>query len=258
MRVLNLIFVLMLLSGCGDPYSGGTLRIGHGGSGMNSDHPMNSEEALVNGLASGLHGIELDVQLTADSVLVAYHPDVLEELTACTGKVNAMTWAEIQNCPNVNEADNASAIVRLDQLLPILAENYPHADFTLDCKLFAQGEWWPYLRTYARALRRLNTKLPNKLIVECQVEDFLRLLQLEAPTLPLYLYGSDAEVSIRRAATSHFAGITLSANRLGRDDVTMAHELGLKVSAFNVSGYWSRWQALHAGVDRVQLDDISY
>ena len=258
MRVLNLILVFILLSGCGDPYSGGTLRIGHGGSGLNSDHPMNSKEALVNGLASGLHGIELDVQLTADSVLVAYHPDVLEELTACTGKVNVMTWAQIQNCPNVNEADNAYVIVRVDQLLPVLAENNPHADFTLDCKLFAHGDWWTYLRTYARALRKLNTKLPNKLIVECQVEDFLRLLQSEAPMLPLYLYGSEADASIRRAATSHFAGITLSANHLDREDVTMAHELGLKVSAFNVGGYWSRRQALKAGVDRVQLDDISY
>ena len=257
MRVLNRILVLVLLSGCGEPYSDGTLRIGHGGSGLNSDHPMNSKEALMNGLATGLHGIELDVQLTADSVLVAYHPELLEELTACTGKVNAMTWAEFQNCPNVNEADTASAIVRLDQLLPMLAENYPQADFTLDCKLFAQDDWWPYLRTYARALRRLNTELPNKSIVECQVEISCgcSIGSAHTSTLPIWLQSGS---SIRRAATSHFAGITLSADRIDRDDVTMAHELGLKVSAFNVSGYWSRKQALQAGVDRIQLDDISY
>lgn len=252
----ELILVLILLSGCGIPNSEGTLRIGHGGSGTNSPYPMNSEAALGNGLATGLHGIELDVQLTADSVLVAYHPELLEELTACTGKVNAMTWAELKNCPNVNEADNAFSIVRLDVLLPALALQYPNADFTLDCKLFANNDWWPYLRTYTRALGRLDHRLSGKLIVECQVEDFLRLLQLQAPTIPLYVYGSDVEASIRRAATSHFTGITVSVNHLEKDDVTTAHELGLNVSAFNVSGYWSQRKALQVGVERIQLDDI--
>ncbi|HQX28949.1 MAG: hypothetical protein IPI00_15930 [Flavobacteriales bacterium] len=258
MRVLNLVLVLALLTGCGMPKSEGTLRIGHGGSGTNSPYPMNSEAALLNGLANGMDGIELDVQLTADSVLVAYHPELLQDLTACTGKVNSMSWTELQRCPNVNEADSPFPIVRLDQLLPALALKYPNADFTLDCKLFAHGEWWHYLRTYTRALSRLNGKLSNKLVVECQVEDFLRLVQLEAPDIPLYVYGSDVEASIRRAATSHFTGVTMSVNHLGRDDVTMAHELGLKVSAFNVSGYWSRRKALLAGVDRIQFDDISY
>ncbi|MBP6313087.1 MAG: glycerophosphodiester phosphodiesterase family protein [Flavobacteriales bacterium] len=256
MRVFYPIICLVLQTGCTIPDSGETLLIGHGGSGTNSLYPMNSEAALRNGLSSGLHGIELDVQLTADSVLVAYHSERLEELTACTGLMNAVTWAELQRCPNVNEADSAFPIVRLDQLLPALANQYPDADFTLDCKLFAHNDWWHYLRTYTRALSRLNNSLNNKLIVECQVDEFLRLVQIEAPAIPLYVYGSNVEAAIRRAATSRFTGVTLSVNHLGRDDVTMAHELGLNVSAFNVSGFWSRRKALQAGVDRIQLDDI--
>lgn len=250
------LFVLTSLLGCNAPDGSGVLRIGHGGSGMNGPYPMNSEAAMVHGLASGSDGIELDVQLTSDSVLVAYHAEFLEEQTNCQGLVNSMTWSQIKNCQNVNEEDSAFPIVRLDHLLPFLSQKYPTADFTLDCKLFAQGDWWPYLRTYARALNSLRSTMGNKLIAECQVEDFLRLLQLEAPSIPLYLYCIDVDVSIRRAATSRFDGIIMNTSQLNKNDVTTAHDLGLRVVVFGVGGYWSRRKALLAKVDRIQLDQL--
>lgn len=251
---LHFILPLMVLSACGVGDRAGTRSIGHGGLGEGAVHPMNSWEALAGGLAVGLDGIELDVQLTADSVLVAYHAETLEELTACSGKINALTWEQLKACSNSAEGDRPYPIIRADALIGALAAKYPHADFTLDCKLFAVGDWWPYLETYTSALARLESLHPGKVLVECQVDDFLLLLQRKAPALPLFLYGSDAQAAMDRAAASHYAGITIDNDRIGAEEVQAAHDLGLQVTVFNVAGGLEHRQAFAKHPDRVQTD----
>ena len=76
---------------------------------------MNSRMALITGLELGMDGVELDVQLTSDSVLVAYHTEDLRELTNCTGKINAHTWEELRSCPNTKTLESCP-IVRLDSI----------------------------------------------------------------------------------------------------------------------------------------------
>jgi glycerophosphoryl diester phosphodiesterase len=54
----------------------------------------NSRAAFDAAIAAG-HGIELDVQLTADSEAVVFHDDDLERLTERTGLVSSLTAAEL-------------------------------------------------------------------------------------------------------------------------------------------------------------------
>jgi glycerophosphoryl diester phosphodiesterase len=124
------------LIACATPDRGDVKIIGHGGSGTEGEHPMNSRMALISGLELGLDGIELDVQLTADGVLVAYHAEDLDELTDCTGKVNAFTWDGLRACPNTSGLE-PYPIVRLDSALLEAAARFPEADFTLDFVTFA-------------------------------------------------------------------------------------------------------------------------
>ena len=45
--------------------------------------------------------LELDVKLSSDRVPVAIHDDTLDRTTACTGPVNARTWAQLRaECPS--------------------------------------------------------------------------------------------------------------------------------------------------------------
>ncbi|MBK9148661.1 MAG: hypothetical protein IPM12_12700 [Flavobacteriales bacterium] len=114
----------VLLIGCTAPDPGNARIIGHGGSGPEADWPMNSEQSLRAALDLGIDGIELDAQLTADGVLLAYHESDLSELTACSGKVNAHPWEMLQACA-VIDANARFPLVRIDSLLVGLAACIP-------------------------------------------------------------------------------------------------------------------------------------
>lgn len=244
-----------LLLACGTPDRSGTRIIGHGGLGAESAYPMNSRESLLGALAIGVDGIEMDVQLTRDSVLVAYHPADLSELTACAGKINGMTWLELKACAVLKEG-KPYPIVRADSLLLEAAVLQPSADFTLDCKLFAAGDWWDYLHAVTDAVLALDglPELQGRILVDCQTEDFLRLLAEERPGFPAYLYATTMEGSVEKAQRLGCAGITIDHALASASDVQGARAAGLRVTLFGTSGDWSHRRALRKHPDRLQTD----
>lgn len=248
--------LLLFLWGCGSSHDIDIRIIGHAGMGSEHELAPNGRESMLAALALGIDGVELDVQLTADSVLVAFHDERLEENTTCTGLVNALTWAELKACTTTRPGISDVVIVRVDSLLLEAAQRYPNADFTLDCKLFANGDWWNYLEAYTDALTALEAMptLRSKLLVECQVDPFLLLLQRKDPNIPLFRYDSDVDHATRRAVASHFAGITVHRSRASKDQVEHAQSLGLQVSLFGTSGRIGHWFALRKGPDRLQTD----
>lgn len=58
--------------------------------------PENSLKAFQNCIDEGLDGIEVDVQLTKDSVLVVMHDQTLERTTTGKGNVSEYTYTELQ------------------------------------------------------------------------------------------------------------------------------------------------------------------
>ena len=254
MKRLLLYFPLVVMA-CATTDPGKVRIIGHGGSGLEGEHPMNSRMALISGLELGIDGIELDVQLTADSVLVAYHPEDLSELTDCTGKINARTWEELRSCPNTKSIE-PYPIVRLDSVLNEAAARFPKADFTLDCKLFAAGEWWSYLETFSSALAQLAEQpdLKGGLVVECQVVDFLQLVKNKRDSTPVFFYATSCDAGIDTAATRGFDGITIDNKLITAKQVAAAKKRGLAVTLFGVGGALGHSDALAKHPDRLQTD----
>jgi glycerophosphoryl diester phosphodiesterase len=218
---------------------------------------MNSAAALWGGLEAGLDGVELDVQLSADGVLVAYHAQDLAELSTCHGLVNANAWSALQTCTVVGDDGAAHPLVRVDSLLPALARAFQQAEFTLDAKLFAAGDWWSYLENFSRALADLHAlpDLHGRLVLECQLTDFLDLVARDAPGLPLYLYATDAEQAIPIAVANGYTGLTIRYDRITVDEVQGARAHGLAITLFGAGGWWSHRRALRAEPDRLQSDD---
>lgn len=246
----------LLLIACGTPDKGSTRIIGHGGMGAGSPTPMNSEASLREALELGLDGIELDVQLTADSVLVAYHAEDLAELTGCQGKVNAMTWPEIRHCTLVGRDSSRHPIVRVDSLLLDFTLLHPFADFTLDCKLFAVGDWWSYLHAFSDAILELDESpaLHGRILVDCQTEDFLRLLADKRKGFSTYLYVTSMEGAVEKALALGCAGITVEHSRASAGDVLSVQATGLEMAFFGTDDSWSHSRALRKRPDRLQTD----
>lgn len=252
----HLLLMLALVTGCSPPSVGTARIIGHGGLGEGAVLPMNSAAALRGGLEAGLDGVELDVQMSADRVLVAYHAQELDELTDCHGLVNAHDRAALRTCAVAGADGSKHGLARLDSLLPALARAFPQADFTLDAKLFAAGDWWAYLETFSRALADLHAlpELRGRLVVECQVTDFLDLVARDAPEMPLYLYATDAEQAIQLAVDKGYSGLTIRYDRITAAELHGARERGLRITLFGADGWWSHRNALHAEPDRLQSD----
>src|ERR1043165_2245837 len=57
--------------------------------------PENTIAAFDNGLALGADGIELDVRLSRDDVVVVHHDPTLDRTTSLTGPLAARTAAEL-------------------------------------------------------------------------------------------------------------------------------------------------------------------
>lgn len=249
----------VLLIGCTTPDPGNTRIIGHGGSGPEADWPMNSEQSLRAALDLGIDGIELDAQLTADGVLLAYHEADLSELTACSGKVNAHPWEMLQACA-VIDANARFPLVRIDSLLVGLADMHPDADFTLDCKLFAQGDWWDYLHAFSDAVIELEShpRLTGRILVDCQTEDFLRLLCQKRPGFGAYLYTTEMERAPERAQALGCAGITISYDKATASGIEAVRRAGLKATLFGTRGSFAHSRAFSLKPDRLQTDRPSY
>ena len=72
----------------------GLLNIAHRGA--SGDFPENTLRAFDAAIAAGAVMCELDVQRTADGVLVVIHDDTLARTTAGAGKVAAVNFAELR------------------------------------------------------------------------------------------------------------------------------------------------------------------
>ncbi len=75
-----------------------SLNIAHAGGDL--AHPHSTMFAYAESVAEGADVLELDVQLTADGVLVVQHDETVDKTTESTGPVNAMTLDELQVLDN--------------------------------------------------------------------------------------------------------------------------------------------------------------
>ena len=96
-RSFKILLFSLLCSGCDNsdqnhkPAAKKIINIGHAGSGFNylfmpfNPYPPNSFQSLKNGLNDGAEGVEVDVQITSDHVLVLFHDNTLESRTELSG-----------------------------------------------------------------------------------------------------------------------------------------------------------------------------
>ena len=79
---------------------GRPLVIAHAGG--DQDYPHSTLYAYAQSAAAGADVLELDVQLTADGVLIVQHDDTVDRTTETTGAVADLTLAEIQALDNAH------------------------------------------------------------------------------------------------------------------------------------------------------------
>lgn len=233
------------------------VALGHGGMGINSSFPLNSAESINKCLALGLDGSELDVQMTSDGVLVAFHDMDLADATQLEGRIHANTWAALQEAEYKSVLRNHCLLVSLDDLFSGI-DKPQDFHFTFDCKLHRVGtEEAEYHQQFSHALKEVLQKhaLGPKIAIESQNVSFLQSCAIDMPQCAFYYYPESYKVGAETASIHGFDGITIDADKITEAEVAQAHQMGLKVALWNVKSGADNWKAINKRPDFIQSDD---
>lgn len=232
--------------------------LGHGGVGVGKNYPQNTVESILKCLSYGAHGTEMDVQMTKDSVLVAYHDELLETNTNGSGKIYDYNWDEIKNLHYKYPAYTQYSLVRVSDIL----DNIPNLStyfFAFDCKNYDPDISDAYVNRYNRAIIRLitNYNLHNNSIVEIKRGDQIRTLPAMDPLLNIassHIY----EISYPTAVTFNLKAITVSLEDITKEQVELAHKNNIWVAVYNLHTKADNIAAFQKNVDMVQTDKLQH
>lgn len=100
------------------------LALAHQGGG--AEETENSAAAFANAHRLGYRHLDIDLQVTSDGVLVAFHDDTMDRLIGLEGSVADRTWTELSEA----RLPNGEPLARFDDLL----DAHPDAFWNIEVK----------------------------------------------------------------------------------------------------------------------------
>lgn len=221
--------------------------LGHGGMGVRSTLPLNSLESVTQALTHCIDGIEVDVQLTADSQLVAFHDSKLEDNTNCAGFISEKTFAQIADCENQTWLRKRK-IALLDSILT----NFPNGStVSLDLKPSENQ------KALLEQLSNTITKYDNiKFLLESRSINLLKKCQHELKTVETYLICDGSDEAIEHVVTNRFDGVSIDLRSMDSSISKKIKSNRLKLMIWGCGSPISNREAALLLPNIIQTDDI--
>jgi len=231
---------------------------GHAGMGISSQYPFNSFESISNALNLGAEGVEIDVQLTKDSVLVLFHDRTLEEQTNLEGLIHEKSWDEIKQAIYKNPLFAEYRIVSLDQLLGNL-KNVKDYQFLLDFKLYQPDNSDSYVSTYINVVTKTIEKhqLENNVLPSFFQQKYLEKIKSVRPNYKLVINNS-FENGMLLADDLNAYGIILNNDNVTKSQIEQAHEEGIRVYLFGAYSRSDNLDAIEKYPDFILTDKVKH
>ena len=232
--------------------------MGHAGMGIGSQYPINSFESISLALGSGMEGVEIDVQMTKDSVLVLLHDRTLQEQTSLEGVVSEVTWEYIQQGYYKNFLYTNYKIISLEQLFQHL-ENVQDYKFLLDFKLYKIHESDAYIATYVRALAKVLEKyqMVNHVFPSSHKSKYLEKIKNRFPSVQLVVNGT-LEKSLELAKANQAFGIIMQNEDATKEKIRQVHEEGFRVCLFGLYSKNDNLDAIEKNADYLFTDKVKH
>ena len=209
--------------------------------------------------------MEVDVQLTKDSVLVLYHDKELQTLTTCVGSVIHYRAADLQMCDYRTDFNSYilqdEDIVTLEEIFEHFAQTREKPDFYLDIKLperNGQQDTVQYAKIMANAIHALVTRynLTERVVAESSEVPVLRYLQQLNPGVKVEIDNNNFEEAIELAGRYALNGIVINNKNTSKEQIRQAHKLGLHVTLFDVILRKEIVEAVNKHPDVIQTDNV--
>ncbi|TGE22240.1 hypothetical protein E5K00_18510 [Hymenobacter aquaticus] len=250
--------------------------VGHAGSGfftpLNPFNPLppSSLRSELKALRDGAEGLEIDLQLSQDSVPVLYHDMTLETMTrtgrGCTNEQPAAALTRLRfrgGWPY--DWFQREHLVTLDTLLARLARRpefpFLHLDLheNLPClnPEQAQRNSAAMVRQLARLLRRYQVPPGRILLVSDQLSTLRRFRQLW-PAVPLgYEITENFAANLQVAQAERVEAIVISDALTTPENTARAHAANLAVVAFGARSSKGIKRVVAAHPDAYEVDYVS-
>ena len=277
-RFLLLLSWPVLLASCRPavkPLAAGPqpLVIGHAGSGfltpLNPFNPLppSSRAGIEQALTRGADGVEIDIQLSQDSVLLLYHDQKLESMTNGEGCIYELPAAAVQRLAYRGgwfyDLWHDEHPIALEQLLDALSKRptLPYLHFDLH-ETNACNPSQPLGRAaaLARALGRLLPRYswpPERLLVLTINQSSLAALRQALPGIPLGLeITEDFDQQLLVAKEAKVRAIVVRKDLITPERTAQAHAAGLQVVTFGGRAQATVQRLIDCHPDAIEVDNV--
>ena len=249
--------------------------LGHAGSGFYTPispfnfRPPSSWRGIRRALLRGADGVEIDLQMSRDSVVMLYHDQRLQDGTTGTGCVSERTAAEITQLRYKGgfpyDLIQQERPITFDTLLARLNRwpSFPfiHLDLHEDDQCLPPGrqhEQVPLLvRQIARTLARNHVPL-DKVLFITQEGPTVRLARAAMPgvRVGLEIASDEFAFGLKVAKTEKVLTVVLDADRVTPEQSAQAHAAGLKVVVFGGRSPKDLRRVLKTQPDEIEVDNV--
>ncbi len=221
--------------------------------GVGSTLPLNSLGSVEKALSYPISGTELDIRMTADEVLIAFHDNELARVTDCRGLVSELNLKDLKDCANSTWLQDES-IRQLDQ---ILSKDWPKGTiFSLDLKSDSDIET-ERTRTFEANIAEVISDYPDyKFYLESSSARLLNNIKALGANAGLFLYAYNGSSDANLALVNDLTGISINMESISQDEIAVAQNLGLQVIIWGTGSVFSNKDALAMKADIIQTDDI--
>ncbi len=226
--------------------------------GIKSRFPLDSRSSILECLNQGADGVEIDVQMSKDGILFAFHDADLSERTDGQGLIHDFSADEISAINYKGLFSGKEPIQRLDSIFNLLSD-FPEAIVTLDVKLYTSSSYTPYQQTVAESIANFIQQNSRKkpILVESQDTSFLNYFHQLSPFSPTYFYTSIFDDGFRALNTFNYQGLTMDLQNINKDQIKTLHASNFKISLWNVQTVGENSDALQLNPDYIQTDEIN-
>jgi glycerophosphoryl diester phosphodiesterase len=246
--------------------------LGHAGSGFFTPLspfnplPPSSMGGVLHALQQGADGVEIDIQLSQDSVPMLFHDVRLDGITTGKGCVSQHRAAALLKMryrggrpydwfqhERPVTLDTLLRRLRSRPTLPIL-----HLDLHESDACLPAGHAYDRVPTLVRQLaRRFRSWPPDHLLVVSMQPTTLRQLRKALPKVPQGLeITSDFELGLQRALDEKVQAVVLDADKVTPEQAVQARAAGLQVVIFGGRSTGDIKRLLECHPDAIEVDNV--
>jgi glycerophosphoryl diester phosphodiesterase len=267
MKAILIISILIVALGCTpEKYEITNLNnneielMGHGGMGFSDLYPINTAESLMRCISEGADGSEIDIQLTADNVLVGFHNSDLEGNTNLTGRIRDYTWNELKEARYTTTPQLNYKILNLRDFFGDVG-GVDKYTFTLDIKIYpGDNEYLAYIDEFTDALEDLydDYSIDSTVFIEAQDQYFLTEMATKDAQIRQYIYPATFQDGFLAALSLGLHGISIDTDKVTSEQIEFAHDAGIFVTVWGVSSKKENRDAIRKNPDMIQTDKVAY